>query len=103
MNNVINLAKAARLIVLKDIHRRHLAQAQRIDTNMNQNQNQKIKVYRAFLFNEDWGLYTVEAYKEWFTTLSIDEVKNLTREVEYVTSLEDVITIDDLNEEANNL
>lgn len=101
MSNVINLNKAARLLVLKDIHRRHLAQAQRIDTNMNQ--HQKIKVYRAFLFNEDWGVYTVDAYKEWFTTLSMDETRNLVRETEYVDTLDEVITIEDLNEEANNL
>jgi hypothetical protein len=102
MSNRIDLIKAGRLLVLKEIYAKHRATLARIEAKA-QDVSQGIKVVRVHVNEENWGLYTVDAYQELRSRFSTGHFHTHTSAFEYVESFEGVITLDDLNEETGAL
>lgn len=100
MSNHTDLIIGAQNLILNDAYSYHKDHVRYLSANDNE---ANIKVYRVSLFNEDFGLYTPDAYTEWFKGLRSDEIQNLIRDTEYVHSLVGVTTIDTLNKEVNQL
>jgi hypothetical protein len=101
-DNTIDLIKAARLLVLKDIHSKHRATLSRIE-NKSREKNEGIKVLRVLVSGDDWGLYTYEAYQELRLTMSSGDYGCHQARTEFVEDYSNVTTLDDMNNEAGEL
>lgn len=101
MDNKIDLIKAARLLVLKDAYRRHYKKVQEIEQYA-KNKIKGIEVIRVFVHDQDWGLYTKEAYQELRLGFSTGDLNSHRIWKECVEDFSEVTTLDDLNEEVSN-
>jgi hypothetical protein len=92
---VIDMIKAARLLILKDAYKKHYKKVDELEVHQAR-RDRGIRVVRVEVGSEDWGLFTEEAYKEFRLTLSTGDYHMHRTSYEWVEDYSNVQTLDEV-------